>query len=319
MKSIEHAVVTGARGFIGRALVRSLCDQGIEVLALGREGIESVDHPACRTFVADIETPGELDQYVTQHSVVFHLAAHASVAGSVRDPMFDFDVNVRGFLNVLESVRRSGASLIFPSSSAVYDPTDNLPHAENALRRPSSPYAAAKVAAEAYCDAYHRCYDLDVKIIRLFNVYGPGMTRFAIRDFYQKIKRNPHRLEILGEGDQTRDYLYIDDTIESILCVATKGNPGEDYNVAAGVPVKTIDLARQVAATMGYPDIKITAKGESFPGDVPRWYANIEKIRQLGFEPCISLDEGLRRTIDWFERSDPQANLSPRVAQRTRE
>jgi UDP-glucose 4-epimerase len=249
----------------------------------------------------DIKEAGLLDPYLEPGTVVFHMAAHASVAGSVREPKFDFDTNLAAFIEVLESVRRCGASLVFPSSAAVFDSRQALPHTETARKQPVSPYGAAKLAAEAYCQAYHSAYLVDVKVARLFNVYGPGMTRFAIFDFYRKLASRPKQMEILGDGAQIRDYLYIDDVVGGLIRVAEMGVPGEDYNLASGEPTNTLELARHVARIMGVPEIEIVVKGQSFPGDVPRWYADIAKIQRLEFRPTIDLDQGLRKTIAWFQ------------------
>jgi UDP-glucose 4-epimerase len=126
------------------------------------------------------------------------------------------------------------------------------------------------------------------------------MRRFAIHDLIQKIRRNPAELEVLGDGTQVRDYLYIDDAVRGLVAVATRGAAGEDYNVASGVPVRLIDLAQTIAALMGFPGIRIVPTGRSFPGDTPRWYADVSKVRGLGFRPSVPLDEGLRRTIAWM-------------------
>lgn len=205
---IRHAVVTGAGGFIGQALVERLMRDGSQVIAIGRQEMSL----GCQCEVADMREPGALDDFLTSDSVVFHLAGHTSVAGSVRDPQLDFECNTVAFLEVLHSVREAGASLIFPSSPAVFEPGQELPLKETVRKRPSSPYGAAKLACEGYAQTFHACYGTDIKIARIFNVYGPTMRRFAIYDFYHKVRQNPNHLEILGRGDQIRDYLYIDDT-----------------------------------------------------------------------------------------------------------
>ena len=297
---MQHAVVTGAAGFIGRALVDRLCATGVQTIAVIRESSSDQFAFSCTSIAGDIEQPYLLDELLTPDTTVFHMASHASVAGSVRDPRYDFGVNVVGTLEILESVRRKKASLVFPSSAAVYDPNSALPHKENAPRYPASPYGAAKLACESYVQAYSRCYDLNLKIARLFNAYGPGMTRFAIFDFYRKIKRDPKVLEILGDGKQIRDYLYIDDAINGLIQIAVQGQAGEDYNLASGEPVKTIELAAMVAKTMGFEDIEIQVKGETFPGDISQWYADIEKIKSIGFQNTMDLETGLKRTIEWF-------------------
>jgi UDP-glucose 4-epimerase len=186
------------------------------------------------------------------------------------------------------------------SSRPVFDPCNALPLSERAFTRPSSPYAAGKLAGEAYCHAYHRCYELDVRIARLFSVYGIGMFRFAIHDIVRKIQQNPREITILGDGSQVRDYLFIDDAVRGLTTIATVGEAGEEYNLASGVPVTLIDLARRIATCMGCPDLTIRTSGRSFPGDTPRWYADISKIRRLGFEPRVDLGSGLERTIAWL-------------------
>jgi nucleoside-diphosphate-sugar epimerase len=126
------------------------------------------------------------------------------------------------------------------------------------------------------------------------------MYRFAIHDLVRKMQNNSRELVILGDGHQIRDYLYIEDAVRGLITIANGGTPGEDYNLASGVPVRLLDLAQKIAALMGYPNINIIPSGQSFPGDVPRWYADISKIEQIGFKPEMPLEEGLPRTIAWL-------------------
>jgi UDP-glucose 4-epimerase len=119
-------------------------------------------------------------------------------------------------------------------------------------------------------------------------------------DFVKKIKNNPARLEILGNGLQTRDYLYVEDAVRAIVRIGEAGDPGEDYNLASGVPVTMIEIARSVARLMGVPDIPIAVTGTSWPGDIPRWYADVAKLTSLGFQPRVSFAEGLEKTVAWL-------------------
>jgi UDP-glucose 4-epimerase len=139
-----------------------------------------------------------------------------------------------------------------------------------------------------------------VRIARLFSVYGVGMFRFAIHDIIRKIQQDHEALTILGDGSQVRDYLFVEDAVRGLTMVATEGASGEEYNVASGVPVRLLDLARLIAELMGYPDIHIRPTGRSFAGDTARWYADISKMRGLGFEPSVDLRSGLLRTIEWL-------------------
>lgn len=308
---LNKVVVTGASGFVGRALTRELCRREIDVLAITRPGSDKDPFDfECRTEACNVSAPEALSSFLDADTTLFHLAGHTSVAGSVRNPEVDFDGNVMAFFHVLETARASGATVIFPSSPAVFEPGQDLPLKESDRKRPVSPYGAAKLACEGYAAAFHSCYGLDVRIARIFNVYGPGMTRFAIFDFYRKLKQNAAALQILGDGSQMRDYLFINDAVEALLVIGEHGVGGEDYNVASGVPTETMALAEEVAAAMGLSGVEFSALGRSFPGDIPRWYADITKLKALGFEPTVSLVDGLKRTVEWLnDHSEVEVSL----------
>jgi nucleoside-diphosphate-sugar epimerase len=301
---MKKAIVTGASGFIGQALVKYLIESGykpiaVDILPFPIEGL-------CESYKLDVAVPGALDFLLDESSTVFHLAARASVPLSVKNPSDDFRNTLYGLFEVLESARQFKAKILFPSTASIFDTSNSLPVSEKSFVKPSSPYAAAKVAGEAYCAAYFRCYDIDIRIARMFSVYGIGMNRFAIHDIIQNIRKNSTELEILGDGGQIRDYLYIDDVVRGLVCIATRGKAGEDYNLASGIPVNILDLAKKIAAHMNVPDIKIKVSGQSFPGDVPQWFADISKISKIGFSSTASLDTGLQRTIDWIIENDRQ-------------
>jgi UDP-glucose 4-epimerase len=298
----RRAIVTGGSGFIGSHLVRHLASSGWRVLAVDRHPFND---DAVLSVEMDVTERGALAELLTPGTTIFHLAASADVAASVRDPRHDLTNTFAALFEVLEAARAVGCHVVFPSTASVFDTSAPLPLDERAVPRPTSPYGAAKLAGEAYCYAYHRSYGTDVRVARLFSVYGIGMRRFAIHDFIRKIHRNPDELEILGDGTQVRDYLYVDDAVRGLVAVATSGRGGEDYNVASGEPVRLIDLARTIAVLMGCPEIRLAPTSRSFPGDTPRWYADIAKIRALGFVPSVSLQEGLRRTIAWMLAAAP--------------
>jgi UDP-glucose 4-epimerase len=296
-ESRRRAVVTGASGFIGSALVRYLSADGWEVVSVDRKPSADGNQPA---RLADVAQEGALAGLLDAHTVIFHMAASADVAASVANPRHDFDNTFRGVFEVLEAARHAGSRVVFPSTASIFDASNALPLSERAFPRPTSPYAAGKLGGEAYCHAYHRSYGVDVRIARLFSVYGVGMFRFAIHDIVRKIQQDHEDLAILGDGMQVRDYLFIDDAVRGLTMVATEGSSGEEYNIASGEPVRLLDLARLIGALMGYPHIRIKPTGRSFPGDTARWYADISKVRGLGFEPRVDLRTGLERTIAWL-------------------
>ncbi len=185
----RRAIVTGASGFIGTALVRHLRAGGWQVVAVDRKPFPDTGQAA---RLVDVAQEGALDGLLDEGTTVFHMAASADVAASVRNPRHDFDNTFRGVFEVLEAARQAGSRVVFPSTASIFDPSNALPLPERAFPRPTSPYAAGKLGGKAYCHAYHRSYGLDVRIARLFSVYGVGMFRFAIHDIVRKIQQN-HR------------------------------------------------------------------------------------------------------------------------------
>ena len=298
IQKINKALVTGSSGFIGTALVKELIKRGIEVIAVDK-------NPSlikgCKSVVLDITKDNVLDKYLCNDTVIFHLASKASVPGSVEEPVVDFHNTLYGMFQILESAKKNDCRVVFPSTASIFDVGSKLPISEKSYIKPSSPYGAAKISGEAYCFAYNRCYGLDVRIARMFSVYGEGMERFAIHDIVRKIQNNNNEITILGDGEQIRDYLYIDDVVEGLITIATNGKSGEDYNLASGYGVRLLDLAKNIASIMGFPNINIKLTGKSFPGDVPKWYGNITKINNIGFNQKIPLQNGLIQTINWLK------------------
>lgn len=292
--------MTGAGGFIGQHMTRYLRQQGVETLAVDRSvgaGKGPVD------AILDLAEPEALDGYLGSDVAVFHLAGSADVRASVSTPALDFQDNVLPALHVLESARKAGAAVLLPSTGSVYDPAAPMPLTEASPMRPSSPYAAAKIAGEAYCYAYHRSYGLDVRIARMFSIYGPGMRRFAIYDFFQRLRDDPTALVIRGDGGQTRDYLYIDETVRALYLIMRSGEPGTAYNVAAGKPLSILQVARTVARAMGLEASRVMPDGEAFAPEVYHMEADIGRLRALGFAPAVSFDQGVGETVRWLNEN----------------
>jgi UDP-glucose 4-epimerase len=274
--------------------VNLLLDQGTDVVAIDKDaapihGVEWV--------VSDLSAKSDITSRLDPETTVFHLAASADVRASVSDPRHDFNNTLCAFFEILEAARDSGAQVIFPSTASVFDPGAPMPLSETSPKLPSSPYGAAKLAGEAYCVAYHRAFGVDARIARMFSVYGPRMNRLAIHDIVRKLEADPARVEILGDGLQVRDYLHVRDAARGLIIIASRGKPGQDYNLASGIPVTLLELTRRIARLMSCESVRIEPTGESFSGDTPRWYASLDKIRAIGFEPSIDLDTGLAETI----------------------
>jgi len=299
---LTRAVVTGAAGFIGSHLVRHLRNHGADVWGIDRSrrsGTEDVVDE-----VADVSFEGVIDAHLDERTVLFHMAGSADVRGSVEEPAHDFTHNVVPTLRALEAVRRCGASMIFPSSGSVYDPAGALPFREDSPVRPSSPYGAGKVSAEAYCAAYHRTFEVDLRVARIFSVFGPGMRRFAIYDFCERLQAEPDRLVIFGDGRQTRHFIYVEDVARALAAIAERGSPGETYNVAAGQPMRMLDVAREVARAMGLKDSDVVPDSAEYAAELDRMEADLSRMSRLDLESETPFREGLQATVRFLTSPD---------------
>ncbi len=303
----KRALVTGGAGFMGAHLTAVLRRRGWDVVVVdnGSAGaVENLKYLGVDTPIvwADLVDPTALSKLGLQPpDVLFHLAGNANVPRSVENPILDFQANVLGTLNVLEYSRSNGVKkVVFPSTASVYRPGVPMPVHEDAPVHASSPYGAAKVAAENYCYAYATSYGLDVTVLRFFNVYGPLMRRFAIHDMVRKLQQDPTRLEVLGDGQQIREYLYVEDAARAFVVAAEKGLPGQVYNVGTGSPITLRSLADAIIASMGLTRVRVECTMRSWPGDVKVWYADGSKFASLGFAPAMGWEQGLRATISYL-------------------
>jgi UDP-glucose 4-epimerase len=248
---------------------------------------------------ADAAEPSSFERFEGEEiDVLFHLGGSANVPMSVEDPVSDFRMNVVAAINALEFARRNRVGrFVFPSTSSVYAPGARLPITEDSRLGPSSPYGAAKLASEGYCLAYNRSYGMHTVIVRFFNVYGPLMRRWVIHDLVRKLMRDPLSLEIMGDGKQLREYLYVDDAVDALIIAAEKGTGGGVYNAGTGDPVTIRQLAEEIIDVMGLRGVQLAFTMKSWPGDIQEWYADISKIAALGFSPSVGRLEGLRRTV----------------------
>jgi len=309
----KSVLVTGGAGFIGSHLTEALVRSEARVTVLDNLKAGTWSNlkrvmPSVRPIEGDVR-----DYRVVEHvlrkdlpHVVFHLAANASVPGSVDDPRYDFETNCGGTFVLLDSLRQftPAARVVFASSAAVYGEPCRFPIVEATPLQPISPYGANKVSAEVQCQTFMKVYGTQVIIGRLFNTYGPRMPRFVVLDVLRKLRRNPECLEILGNGQQVRDFSYVSDVIGGLMMLAERGKPGEAYNIASGTSCSVTRLARLLLEILGLQGrTRLVYTGESWKGDAQHWEVDISKIRTLGYEPRMNLREGLESVVAWFERT----------------
>ena len=299
--------VTGGAGFIGGSLVNSLLSDGNQVTIydnLKNSSKSKITHLLKKgaSFVkGDITNYKSLLKAISGFDCVVHLAAQLEVQESIRSPEYTHNVNVTGTVNLLRaSVSQKVQSVVTASSSAVFGNPQELPLSEKSQTIPISPYGASKLAAESYLQAFSHSYDLNGITLRFFNVYGEGQSRAyagVITKFMNRIANNKPPV-ISGDGSNTRDFVWIDDVVQSILKAISKigGKKGNFYNIASGKYVTIRDLANLMISISGKKlSIDYTAPKK---GDILHSQTSIRLAqRDLGYTPRISLKEGLERLL----------------------
>jgi UDP-glucose 4-epimerase len=302
--SRQKALVTGGAGFIGASTVRALLNRGLEVTVLddlssGRsDHLEGLD---VNLVTADILDRAAVNNAMEGHQLVVHLAAQTGVPGSVEDPYKDCETNVVGTLNVLIAARDNAVSrFVFASSNAPLG-RQQPPATEDMAPLPISPYGASKLAGEAYCLAFHGSWGLGTVALRFGNVYGPysAHKKSVVAKFFKDI-RDRGELTIDGDGNQTRDFIFVDDLCQAILRALEGQVAGEVFQISSGRETSIAQLATLVAKVTEQNVTRI--KGPERVGDMARNYARVSKAQALlGWEPEVELQDGLRATWEWMQ------------------
>lgn len=305
-----RTLVTGAAGFIGSHLCRRSLQEGHEVVGLDDLSDGTAENlrdlPEVRLVEADLRDEEAVRTAAVGCDVVLHHAAMKSVPRSVREPQAFTDVNVRGTLNVLLAARDANASVVFASSSSIYGDQEVYPVREGMAPRPLSPYAATKLAGEALCRAWWHSYSVPAVSFRYFNVYGPGQdpaSEYAavIPRFAMACLRGEAPV-IYGDGEQGRDFTYIDDVVEANLLAAASPErvAGQVLNIAGGrEPTSVNRLLAMIAAEVGVVPEPIHEQPRE--GDIRLSQADVSAAGdRLGYRPRVPIEEGVRRTVAWF-------------------
>ncbi|NHN40962.1 SDR family oxidoreductase [Halorubellus sp. JP-L1] len=306
------ALVTGAAGFIGSNLVESLLDRGYDVrgidnLETGRaRNVERLQSEADYTFrEGDIRDADVMAEITAGADYVFHQAAVPSVPRSVEDPVTTTDANCTGTATVIDAARNADVdTVVVASSSSVYGSTEQLPKVETMDSRPESPYALSKYYTENLTLQASDFYDIDTVALRYFNIFGPhqdpeGEYAAVIPKFID-LMLDGERPVIYGDGEQSRDFTFVENVIQANILAAEGDVSGEMFNAACGGRVTINELVETLNNLLG-TDIE-PEYDDPRPGDVRHSHADISKARELlGYEPTVDFSEGLERTISFYQ------------------
>ena len=318
-RTINHALVTGADGFIGSHLVDLLLSQGIKVRALSQYNsfnnwgwLEGKSDPNLEIVCGDVRDAVFCRHIARDTDTIFHLAALIAIPYSYVAPESYVDTNVKGTLNMCQAAKDLGVGrLIVTSTSEVYGTAQYVPIDEKHPRQPQSPYSATKIGADAIAKSFYNAFGLPVVIARPFNTYGPRQSaRAIIPTIISQIANGAREIKV-GDLSPTRDFNYVEDTCRGFLALGRADNiEGEEINIATGTEISMADTLKLIAELMG-ADVKYVVDPERLrpsKSEVFRLCGDSTKLRNLtGWAPQVTLREGLSRTIEWF--SDPE-NLS---------
>lgn len=322
---MQVALVTGGAGFIGSALVRTLLAEPhvkigvIDNLSSGKLGHLAGLGDRIAFHRADIRSYDAIAPLFHGVDTVFHLAAIPSVPRSISDPVPSHESNIDGTFQVLRACADGGVKrVVYAASSSAYGDTEVLPKTESMTPQPKSPYAMQKLTGEYYCSVYHSCFGLDTVSLRFFNVYGPRQDPSSpysgVISIFMDCLLDRRSPPVYGDGEQTRDFTYVDDV--AALCVKAAGASdrvaGKVYNAGNGNRY-TLNEAWRTLCAIEAVDIE-PQYGPARTGDVRDSQADTTAaVRDLGHAPQVSLEEGLRRTLEWYrrERSEPSRREVP--------
>lgn len=304
-------LVTGGAGFIGSHLVDELVRRNDQVIVYDnlstgfRKHLEiALDRNAVELVQADILDQDKLNHAMRGVERVFHLAANADVRGGRANTMVDLEQNIIGTHRVLEAMRKNGAKeIVFTSSATVYGEPDVFPTPETWAPLQTSIYGASKLAAEAMIQAYGEYFGIRSFSFRFVSWIGERYSHGVVFDFMKKLQANPRKLEILGDGNQKKSYLHVEDGVNAIFkAIDNMKDLKNVVNLGHADYLNVVDLANIVVEEMGLSGVEYDFTGgvRGWLGDSPFVHLDISRIRSAGFEPQVSIEEGIRRTARYL-------------------
>ncbi len=303
--------VTGGAGFIGSHLTDSLLLEGHEVLViddLSSGSLANLNLSKGKITVLNLDVSDDLSDPLRGADCIFHFAADPDVRSSI-NPQKSFERNVIATFNLLESSRKADVKrVVFASTSAVYGEAKIIPTPETYPTMPISNYGASKLASEGYLSSYASCYGMKTTALRYANIFGERSTHGVMFDFYQKLKTDPTRLKILGNGKQDKSYLHVSDCVWATVCAWKKQQQNYDvFNVGSRQKTTVIELAEMLCNELGVkPKFDYTgtdggAGSSGWVGDVRLMLLDSSKIEKLGWKEKVKLRSGVKSYVSWLK------------------
>lgn len=295
-------LIIGSSGFIGNSLIKNINKQhDFYTISKKKKSISSKKH-----FTVDVKKYHKVKMIITQLKKkykkidVFYLAGESSVENSIINSRSSINNSIISFHNLILSLKNHKSTIIFASSGSVYDSRNKTSFSEKDVLRPPSPYAAIKYASEGIAMSYCETHGMDIRIARMFSVFGENMNRFFIYDLVKKLKNSNKKILLKGSGNQERDYLHVDDVAKGLLIIMKNGSKGEVYNLCSGRPIKLKNLAEKIKIILKKNNVKIFWDNKKTKGVRDRWYGDNKKIKSIGFNCKKLFSNRLKSTIDYI-------------------
>lgn len=316
---MTHTIlVTGGAGFIGSHLVEALANKGANTIIvfdnLSTGSLENIPNLENVLFVrGDVQSEADIMQLFSQFTFdyIYHLAAVASVAESVKRPLATHQVNMDATIYLLEATRaqeKAVLKFVFASSAAVYGAEPTLPKTEKSIIDPITPYGIDKYASEKYVTSYGHLYGLNVSVARFFNVYGPrqnpsspysGVLSILVKAAKQVKQEGNGFFQVFGDGEQVRDFVYVEDVVQGLILLGTKAeSQAETFNIGSGERHRLIDIISFCETILGI-NLPVSYC-EARIGDIKYSYASIDKIAQLGYKTRFTMHQGLEKYMNYM-------------------
>jgi len=294
----DSVLITGAAGFIGTRMLKLFMEHGYTVYGWDRINLEHVDSIDMMDEAAVISVLEKI-----KPDIVVHCAGSADVGKSVQYPETDYAGNVtitHHLLFALHKLHMEHVRVVFLSSAGVYGNPISLPITEDMPVNPLSPYALHKVMCEDICRYFRNNYDMKVKVARIFSAYGVGLRKQIFWDMHKKVEKTG-KLEMFGTGYESRDYIHVNDVIQSLYLLAIAESDELIFNVANGEETTIRQATEMFARCSGISQDKISFNGHIREGDPINWRADISKIKKLGYRKSVEMLDGLQEYVDWVK------------------